>query len=369
MALWAKQYVETAQEVYRYTPEEKQYARVPFGIYHMDIAFPSGIRPLAPQLNVIQGGGGTRKTTFFLNLLIRMCLSGTLHPDHVIAIDTLENGMTVEAYLQAMQRMMAELQLIVGHWTGYTCMLPGETPRKYLWRLLLEGLEGQDAATLVHGPKVTLNNRQVSACCFTSDFVEQYYNETMYMDERQQYAWYIAGEALKDFPVMVHGVSEHRNDEEAQRRSDITTNIEERFEAWMDLARQYYKPQIVSDYLQEYWTSESSDHYYKQKVITPWYARYVKEARATLWAISQEGIGHQKEFIKSGVVFGSSGGDVLKNASQNNWRVSYWKDTDPYHVILHAPVKSRRGNHGDLELMISPTSGLIFGKSKVVERS
>lgn len=340
---------------------------VPFGIKHVDEAFMAGVKPYSPQIIAIQGGSGARKTTLILNIIKNMCLSNTLIDNHRIIFDTLENGMTVERVFLALRQMVAT-QILIYEYHLRECIPANSDPREYLWWLFNQPLPSLGSRDLCLMPTDTINGKETSICVLTADFVETFYREQIQMTERQLYAWQLAGQVIRDFPLEVFGTSEHPNFEEAERRSEDTTNIEASLKRWLKLAEEYGGIQVISDHLGEYWFGRYVLPQEKQGQIVPYYARFVKTARCTLWAINQEGIGHQKDFRQLGIVYGSMGGDVLKSTAQLNWRVGYNQFEDKYHMLLYTPVKGRRGSHPDLRLNIEPNSGCIFGDSQVAER-
>jgi hypothetical protein len=367
MSLLAREAIKTEESTYTPADEAVSGPIVPFGIYHLDESLPAGIKPTSPQLIAIQGGSGSRKTTLILNLINNMCLSGTLPSYHRIIVDTLENGMTVERYFLAMRQMIATKILIYEYWLK-KCLPVDVSLKEYLWWLFNQELPPLGARELAQGPKDTIHGKEMSICVLTADFIEACYREVLQMTDRQLYAWQLAGQAIADFPVEVFGVSEHPDPDEAGRRSCDTTSIAISLERWLKLNEEYGSIQVISDHLGEYWIGEGTTAHDRQIRIVPYYSRFVKTARTTLWAINQEGIGHQREFQYKGKVLGSMGGDILGAAAQLNWRVGYEKHIDMYHMKLFMPVKSRRGNHPDLLLNIEPNSGAIFGKSQVIER-
>lgn len=360
----AKDIILTEQAALTPPPEEAVLNPVPFGIWHLDLAFPAGVKPTSPQLNVIQGGSGARKTSLMLNIILKMCLSGNLPEDHIILYDTLENGMTIERLILTLRCMVATLFIIYKQWLRPD--MPSGDVREYLNKLFAIPLPILPPQEIIGK---CLSPDGLPECVFTVDFIELWYRKKIRMTPNQIEAWLIAGDVVSLFPLEVFGVSEHYDREEAARRSIDTADIEQAFSRWLRFAGSHHSVQVISDYLTAYWIgSGDSDHYAKQKIITPYYDRFVKSTRNTLWAINQEGVGHQREFRNVGKVLGSSGGDVLMSASQNNWRVSYNNAEDPYHFTLHSPVKSRRGNHGDIKCMIEPKSGVIFGRSMLADR-
>lgn len=368
MGLTALEHVRTEQSAF--TPAEGEFDTdiVPFGIYHVDAVLPMGVKVTSPKLCVIQGGSGSRKTTLMLNIIVNMCLSGNLPPGHKIVFDSLENGFTLERSMVVLRSILATRYIIYRHYTGFRDISAEEPATDYLRQLFAYDIESGDPQFLVRNITFSFNGRDVAECAFTSDFVEAWYANKLHLTPLQNKAWMIAGDALATFPIEFFGVSEHPNYDIADKRSTPTIYIEQSYERWCKLAEECLSIQIITDYLQEYWLPNTSDHYQKQLVVTPWLSRFIKEKRKTIWCISQEGIGHQRDFASKGVVMGSSGGDMLKAASQLNWRVSYAKETNPFFMTLHSPVKLTRGNHPDLALMIEPNSGAIFGRSRIMER-
>lgn len=367
MGLLASEAIRTEQQAFTIVPGSNDGEIVPFGIYHVDQNLIAGVKPTSPQLNVIQGGGGARKTSLMLNFIINMCLSGKLSEGHLIVYDTLESGMTIERIILVLRCMVATKYMLYRRILGIKAPHPDDDILCYLNKLFDRSLPPVSPEELLSQVTFVFNNQEIPELAFKPDLIELFYKDKINLTANQLEAWLIAGDAVSLFPLEVYGISEHNNDDVATARSIDTTDHVASFERWLKLADEYSSIQVISDYMQSYWTG-SSDHYEKQKVIVPYYERFVKSSRSTLWVISQEGIGHQRDFNRSGEVLGSSGGDVLKNASQNNWRVSYSKVNEPCKMILHAPVKSRRGNHPDLELMIEPNSGVIFGRSRIKGR-
>lgn len=371
MPLTARESVQTIGEVFarRFNPDGSEENVVPFGIDHIDASFIMGVEPTIPQVYVIQGDGGTRKTTVMLNFILRMCLSGELPLGHQILIDSLENGMTVERYLTTLRMMTATLILIYEHWleTQYTIQYD---LRSFLWELINRELPREkDAKTLALGPVDMINGKPMPLTVLTMDFIKAFYKGLVMMTEKQARAWDLAGEIVADFPITVFGVSEHPDFDKADARSDLTTIIDDAVDRWKLYAKEYQSVQVVVDYMQEYYFPNFHDLYNKQLVVVPKIAQFVKEVRKTVWIISQESVGQQKEFADSGAVRSAAGGNILRNASHTNWRVDYKEHVNPYSLILFRPSKSRRGIHPDLALMIEPNSGVIFGKSRAIERS
>jgi hypothetical protein len=369
--LTAKKSVETTKEAFspRINPDGTVEDVVPFGISGVDASFLVGVEPTVPQMYAIQGAGGTRKTTFVLNIIANMCLSGKLPENHQILVDSLENGMSIERYLVTIRLIIATKILIYERWTDQKCLPIGVHPREYAWELFgLELPQAQDSMGLCLGPKGIIHGAELPLCAFTIDFVKACYRNRLTMTDRQLYAWETAGEIVSEFPITVFGVSEHPDNDEADRRSDTTTVIENAILRWGEFAEVYDSVQIVVDFMQEYFFPDTFNLYEKQLRAIPYLSQFVKDHRCTVWVISQESIGQGHQFDNTGQVSGSAGGNTLKNASHTNWRVGYKDTEDIYHMKLFRPVKSRRGMHPDLQLNIEPNSGAIFGKSQVVQR-
>lgn len=368
MGLSAREAILEERDTFGPHPELERYGNiVPFGIAHIDDAFGMGVEPTVAQMYGIQGQGGARKTSFVLNIIINQCLSGTLPENHRIIIDTLENGMSIERYLMTMRMIIATKILIYERWSELKCKPTDTGAQEYCWKLFNQTIPPLPASTLINETSTIINGQKVTMCIFTVDNIKLWYRGKLFFTEEQLYAWDLAGEAMVDFPVEVFGVSEHPDGEKAAERSDDTIVLEEAEKRWAAIA-EHNSVQLIVDYVQEFFVRGQSEYYDKLLVILPHLSAFVKQTRSTVWVISQETISNDAEFRRSGRVLGAQGGNSLRNACQTNWRIDYQKDSDKYHIRLFAPVKSRRGNHGDLLLNVEPMSGALFGQSVEVPR-
>lgn len=341
-----------------YTPPEEASSieRVPFGIWHLDVAFPRGIKPWAPQIYGMQGGPGARKTSLVLNILCNEHLSGAMPKDFSTAVDSLETGMTVERYCLAMKCMLATRIMIYEQWTG-------PQSADTLWQLVNRNLPQETPEQLLAGVK--RDGANYTDCMLYPDFIESCYaNQSGYtFSARQLDAWERAGEEIATWPIMVFGVSEHYDDKERAERYTETTNIENSFERWLKLAEEYNVRQLIVDFLQNYFT-ESGNLYEKQLTVVPYMAEWCRRSSGTLWAISQESITNVRDARgRYGEPLGAAGGNILLAESQTNLRLEYLKRSNPHWLTLRSPMKGRRGHYPDLGLMIDPVSGAIFGRS------
>lgn len=353
--LTAQEFVETEHEAF--TPDkDHDGVRVPFGIPHIDAAFPMGVKPLSPQFNYIQGPEGGRKTTFALNIVLNMLLSGTLPQGSKIAIDTLESGMTIERYLLIMRCIIATKIIIYEHYTG-----PQDSDT--LWHLFNRPLPEKSPSELITEIK---GDHGRMACELKPDHIEGSYANlpNCRLTERQFNAYERAGDVLSRLPIVVFGVSEHPSPDIREARYTDTTDIQSSYARWLELAEKEGVDQIVVDHAHEYYLKGVSDYYSLQKAIMPLMSQWIKKAGRTLWVLGQESQGQQREAdANDGEVIGSAGGGVLKAAAHTNFRVSYKGNRNPFWMIAWSPVKARRGNFPNICLMIEPQSGAIFGKS------
>ncbi len=347
----------TEREAFTPPPEDTSLQRVPFGIAHLDAAFPRGVKPWAPQIYAMQGDGGARKTSLVLNLLINQHLSRTMPEGLVTSVDSLETGMTIERYTLVTKCMLATRIMIYEQWTGPQ---GGDT----LWQLVNRELPARSPGQLIAGVK--RGDTEHTDCILFPDFIESWYaNQPNYkMSPRQYDAWERAGREIESWPIFIFGVSEHFNDRERARRYTETTNIQRSFDRWLKLSEEHNVRQIVVDYVQEYFIESTGNLYEKQLVVTPFLSEWCRRTSGTMWAISQESITNVRDARgRYGEPLGSAGGNILRAASQTNLRCEYLKRNNPHWLILRSPMKGRRGHYPDLGLMIEPNSGAIFGKS------
>ncbi len=354
--LTAREAVETEGDAFTPPPGDARRNRVPFGIYHLDLAFVRGIKPLSPQIIAIQGGSGHRKTTSMINILINQILSGKLPPSMTIGMDMLESGMTMERLILIMECIVATKIMIYEHHTGsqgghglwalFNRNLPLRSdPQDLLLPIMTEGK-----------PDINLNPDYLEACYAAQPGFK--------LSPRQLDAFDRAAGAVHDFPIIVFGVSEHYDDDIRAERYTDSALLSDSLERWLACTEQHGMRQLVIDYIQEYSIPGVHDHYKKQLHAVPVISEWAKETGSTAWVLSQEGITHQRDARSyDGEVLGSSGGDILKSQSQLNLRVEYRPKQNPYWTLLFAPVKARRGNFGTVGIPTEPFSGAFFGRS------
>lgn len=365
MSLTAYDHVKTEQAAF--TPPAEEFGReiVPFGIYHVDANFLMGVSPTIPQLYSIQGISGARKTTLAFNLIIRMCISGCLPQGHKIIYDILESGQSIEKCLLILRCQVAALYMIYRHATRFRGIEPDEPILPYLNCLFNQDILGKPDE-IVESLVTRYNGTEVPECVLKPSFIRRFYLNRIHMTPRQTEAWILAGDALREFPIEFYGLSAHANREERKRRTTITDNIEESVRRWAKITTEYDSVQFFSDHLNAYNTPGKD--YDKQIFVMPFIDHFIKEYQVTFWLLFQEGVTNRREYDSKGEVLGGKGGDTVKAISDTNWRVSYDKNRTPFYMELSSPVKSREGDHPDLQLMIEPNSGAIFGKSKIKTR-
>lgn len=347
----------TEREAYTPPPEDPSLKRVPFGIAHLDAAFPRGVKPWSPQIYAMQGDGGARKTSLVLNLLINQHLSRMMPEGLATSVDSLETGMTIERYAMVMKCMLATKIMIYEQWTGSQ---DGDT----LWSLVNRELPQKTPEQILAG--VRRGDTEHTDCIMYPDFIESWYagQPDYKMSHRQHDAWERAGEEIATWRIFIFGVSEHHDDAERARRYTETTNIQRSFDRWLKLSKEEEVRQIVVDFVQEYFIESTGNLYEKQLVVTPFLSEWCRRTSGTMWVISQESITNVRDARgKYGEPLGSAGGNILRAASQTNVRCEYFKRKNPHWLTLRSPLKGRRGHYPDLGLMIDPMSGVIFGKS------
>jgi len=352
--LTARIAMETEPQAYTPPKETGLDKAVPWGFYHIDQAFPRGIKPLMSQLIAIQGEGGARKTTLLLNIILNQFLSGMLPAQYRMAVDSLETGMTIERYFMVMRCMLATKIMVYEFYTGpqgahclyemFNRPLPNDPPE-----LLLEGITS---------PK---HGKMMKDCVLFPDYVEACYaaQPGFNFSERQVDAWEKAGAAIATFPIIVYGVSEHYDEIEREKRFTDTSIIENAFERWLALAEKGIR-QLVIDHITAYFLDGSD--YEKQMRVIPYLERWVKLTGSTLWAISQESVTNIRAARSGGKVVGSMGGNKLHFASQTDLRVDYDRDLRPFWTRFEI-LKGRRGHFPPIGIMTCPISGAMFGRT------
>ncbi len=354
--LTAREAVATEVAAFTPPPGDARRNRVPFGIYHLDLAFVRGVKPLSPQIIAIQGGSGSRKTTTMINIIINQILSGKLPQGMTIGMDMLESGMTIERLILIMECIVATKIMVYEFHTG-------PQGRESLWHLFNRRLPSSVQPQDLLSPIGTGARTDIR---LNPDFLEACYagQKGFTLSERQRDAWGRAAAAVHEFPVIAFGVSEHYQDDIRAERYTNSTLLSDSLERWLSYTKEHGMRQLVVDYIQEYAIPEVYDHYKKQLRAVPVISEWAKETGSTAWVLSQEGITHQRDARSyDGEVLGSSGGDILKSQSQLNLRVEYRPKQNPCWTLLFSPVKARRGNFGTVGIPTEPFSGAFFGQS------
>jgi hypothetical protein len=328
--------------------EENVGRRVPFGIPHLDASL-MGIPIDTGAIFGIQGEAGTRKTTFVLNLIINQCLSGRLPPGYHICIDTLESGMTIERYADIIIAMVATKILVYRHWN--------QTEEDNILKLLAMGLPHDDTREIVERCGYNKDGKMHRETVIRPEFFK-YARWT----KRQLDAVNLSKAIVRNWPVMIFGISEHPDPEIAKKRSTDTTNIVLAVKRWHTLTEKWHMKQIVIDHLQEYHFPDHPNDYELQRRVVDTIKKWQKPIRGVAWIISQIGVTSARESRQQGIDAYAQGGKVLEAEAQYMGQTKYSKDS-PYYIELMRPIKSRIGMHPTLAIPIEPNSGAFIGNA------
>lgn len=377
MGLKAREYVQTEKESFLLETVDGKVGVIPYGIDMLDDAYIMGQKPTAPSIFVWQGAGGSRKTTIQLNLIIAQQTCGTLPASLKTNIYTLESGISVEGYFLRLRLILAAKIMLYAYYyerngrpaseyTGYLFdYQKGRDAKEYYNQITSYAIPKKRMVDYVREAiYVGSSGKEYPLFTIRTDYVEKMYNNLgVGFSLPQASAWVCAGRLMEGWNIEVFGASEHPDMAKAKIRSTNTVLEQTLVDHWWQSveeaanAEEPHKVQIVFDYLHAVMLENGiSDHYTKQRQMTPHIEAIVKESRALFTVLAQEGSTRQGQ----DEVYGASGGDILHNASHQNFRVSYRKNEDIYSMILHAALKSRRGHHPDLLLQIEPNSGLIL---------
>ena len=329
-------------------PTENIGRLIPFGIAGVDENL-LGVPIDRGGVIGLQGVPGSRKTTLLVNILINQCLSGRLPPGYHIGIDTLESGMTIERYADVILAIVATKFLVYWHWN--------ETSERDIIKLLRMGLPERNPAEIIYDVGYVQDGKLVGEAKFRPEFFI-YGMRT----KRQLEAIKMAKAVVRNFPIMIFGVSEHPDIEVAKRRTTDVTNLERSHKRWHEMAEEHNMRELAIDHLQEYYLPGASNDYEKMQMVVSAAAQWQKVWRAVLWMLSQIGVTSERESRKSGISAYAQGGKVLEAESQVMWQVEY-NSVEPYIIELLRPIKSRIGMHGKIAIPIDPTSGAFIGRA------
>lgn len=367
MGLTAFEHVKSEQSAFT-PPDGIDFEIVPFGIYHVDATMMMGVMPTDQQIFGIQGIEGSRKTSLALNLITNQCISGMLPEGHLIVVDVLEAGMPIERYLTTIRLILATKYIIYKHhFPDFQEIEPDEDARFYLRRLFAQShptFEMGEPEEIIAAITYEGYGQRRIECELKYDLIRRWYFGKWNLTSLQRKAWMIAGDALAKFPLVMYGPSGHYNNEIARIRNESCLDIEKSFERWKQILDGCESAQFWIDHIAAYDTGHSDD-YSKKNVVVAAIKRFTSDYGCTFWALDQEGMSNRRDFDRTGEALGGRGGSALKGEANTHWRLSYPQHKDPYHLILHRPMKTRSGSHPDLKLMIEPNSGAIFGKSKL----
>ena len=324
-------------------PRENRKSAVPFGIAPMDARIP-GVPIRSGGIFGVQGLPGTRKTTLLCNLIVNMYVSGKMPAGYMTCIDTLESGMTIERYSDTILAIVATRILVGWHWVSTDTDIED---------LLKTPLPDKPVAKLVTETGSTINEKFYRETNMRPDFFKY-----SYRTPRQHKAISAARDLIAKWPIAVFGVSEHPDPDVANERTVDVTNLSKAYVRWCYLAENHGMKQLVIDHLQQY-MGYSSD-YERMRAVTHAVASWQKKYGGIAWVISQVGVTASRDARTYGIRSHAAGGNVLEAEAQYMGEVDY-KDTDPWHIILRRPLKSRIGVHPTIQIPIDPESGSFIG--------
>jgi len=318
---------------------------VPFGYQLLDKSL-TGIPIDTGAIFQIQGYSGSRKTSAVLNFLINQCLSGRLPQGYHIAYDTLESGMTIERIRDIIWAMVATKYLIYWHWN--------ETQERDIVRMLSMGLPDKPVATLMLDVADKNGHRET---ILKPEFF-RYGRRT----QRQMEAIQMAGNVIRNWPIMVFGSSGHPDPEIRRQRTTPTWFLGPSIKRWQTLYEENNVREIVIDHVTEYVFDDNPTDFEIQRRVVPAVAGWQKATLGVAWMIIQVGVTSARESRREGVDMTATGGNIGERESTVTWTVMYDQD-DPYFVRIKRPNKSRMGMHPDLAIKVEPNSGAFIGQA------
>lgn len=359
------------------------------GMYHFDRNIPGGIEIDTPNIVVLQGAMGSRKTTGALNWIWHMGMGNLLPADHKMYYWSAETSMTVERIMLILRCMMTSKLLLYTYYSPnhnleqFHNLFNGQTdfssdPQAFLeitgqikqgaQRLFLEDLPQTNLPQTIAAVS-SEGKQELDLSAPIVKKILKWPNTYGFATKRQQSAWIISGYLLGSLPLTVFGTSEHSNREERARRSTHTTDIKLAVETWDRLAGNG-SCQIFLDHMMAMNPPGVSGRdlsarstYDIQKVVVPAVKEIAMAHAMPFWIITQEGTGQQREFAATGVTRGSDGGDFAGRESDLNMKVGYLKEVDPYVAIYYSNVKSRLGEYPGFVQPMEPNSGVFWGRS------
>lgn len=381
--------VQTEQTSFTPTYDTSRLEPVPFGIKHIDAQMLMGVEPTIQGINVVQGPMGSRKTTHLLNIIINQCMSGQLPGDHLIIWWSLETSMSIERIGMIIRAMIASKLMIYAFHLDIDLKELAQAmldlgrkpdPDEFTERCLIvtdlvraifaKPLPGHPPDRLVDMVAHQYGSQRINELGLKADAIKRMYvyPHKQQLTTYQALAYRIAGWIVCMFPIKVYGPSEHQDRQERQKRAFPTTSLERSAKEWERIAK-YGNTQLFVDHITAFYFPDlEANPYHKQNRVVPVLKEFAGSNSALVWAVMQEGIGHAREFDRSGIVRGAEGGDTAGREADNNWRKDYKGQLYPHYDIVYYPVKSRHGVWNDFAQPIERNSGVYFGDSVDLSR-
>lgn len=325
---------------------------VPSGIYLVDKSI-GGIRVKAGGINGVYGIEGSRKTSIVMNIVINQCLSGLLPEGYKIEWDTLESGMTIERVSEIMVCMIASRYITYWNATGIK-----ETD----YRTLLKKVPDCNPIELINSVPTVVDgsNEPLRENAIKTDFLE---TDRTFWTQNQKDAIEVAKSLVARFPVFICGVSEDEDEDRAEEKTTITSDLEVAKKRWYEYADKHGVRQIIVDHINEFQFDDQNEDYGAMLKVVPVMVQWQKKWKGLIWSIAQTGTGQRTTYRNaSGDYPTALGGPRLAMTADNMWYVKYHED-HPFWVKMYHP-KGRRGKHKPLAIPIDPDSGAMIGRSK-----
>lgn len=325
--------------------EENLGRLVPFGFRIVDQSL-LGIPIDTGGMIQIHGSAGSRKTTLALNLIVNQCLSGRLPQGYHIAYDILESGVTIENIRDILLSILATKYLVYWHWN--------ESAETDLVRLLRQGLTLEiPIADAIDGVRDQNGARET--------VIRPKFFFYGLRSERQTEAIKMAMAIARNWPLLIFGLSGHKDSAIARKRTTPTWDLEESRKRWAWLTDKMNMRQLWIDHMNEYQFSDEPTDFVVQKRVVPTVVSWQKTCLGLSFVLAQVGVTAERSARMGGTDPYSMGGKVAEAESILTWHVEYDPDA-PYYFKLRRPIKSRIGMHQDLGVSIEPNSGAIIGQ-------
>lgn len=392
--LTSVEYLEEEKEIYKLPERVAGKPMMRWGHKLMDKAIPGGVPIHSPGFHLIQGPSGSRKTTFVLNKIMDMHLSPGLPNGFKTFWWSVEQFMTQEHIFSMLQAMLATKVIIYNrfhpesNW-NYLLGLFGSTVsseivssissaqyfqeclyiKERVYWLFSDGSVIPHESTGIPNPIAAIRETGRDAV-MTAQFIKSMHRwpKDYTLTSEMLNGYRVANYCMMTMDIQAFGSSEHPIGEIRDARSFPSDNLDLSQKVWLDLAREVGgNCQFVIDHVTAFETGGSD--YEKQKAFKPCLKQIVSEYPILLWVIIQDGVGNQRDYERYGRVYGSSGGDVLKQESTVNWRKRFYdRENHLYWDILDRPEKTRIGDHPSLAFMLAPYSGAYIGEAQLASK-